>query len=276
VGLVGPAEDGEGQEAGGEPGVERVGLLGNLGGAAGGADGRGLAGDGNVAVVAMPGGDAVAPPELAGDAPVVDVVHPLEVGLRVHLGGEADRAVRIRWALDGGDGLGSDGVSTGGGRFIDGHEPLHGEARLDDGAGALADGDRHGMAFDGYQEAGGFKVGDDPLAGGEAVETVIGGAGEINVGRRVEDVGLGKVVALADGEVVGVVGGGDLDGAGSELGLGPLVGEEGDVALRCFADLRQRKDEELPEQIHVAFVGGIHDDGYVAEHGLGAGGGDDH
>ena len=38
-------------------------------------------------------------------------------------------------------------------------------------------------------------------------------------------------MALADGEVVGVVRGRDLDGAGAELGLGPVVGEDGDLAV---------------------------------------------
>ena len=45
---------------------------------------------------------------------------------------------------------------------------------------------------------------------------------------------LGEVVALADGEVVGVVGGRDLDGAGAELGFGPVVGEDGDLAVLGF------------------------------------------
>ena len=81
-----PAEDGEGEQAGGEPGVEDVGFLGEVGAAAGGAGGGGGAGDGDVLVGAVPGGDAVSPPELAGDAPVVDVGHPLVVGLFVHLG----------------------------------------------------------------------------------------------------------------------------------------------------------------------------------------------
>jgi len=37
-------------------------------------------------------------------------------------------------------------------------------------------------------------------------------------------------LALADGEVVGVVRGRDLDGAGAELGLGPVVGDYGDIS----------------------------------------------
>ena len=43
---------------------------------------------------------------------------------------------------------------------------------------------------------------------------------------------LAQVVALADGEVVGVVRGRDFDGAGAELGFGPVVGEDGDLACR--------------------------------------------
>ena len=43
-------------------------------------------------------------------------------------------------------------------------------------------------------------------------------------------------MALADGEVVGVVRGRDLDGAGAELGLGPVVGEDGDFAVGTAVD----------------------------------------
>ena len=40
----------------------------------------------------MPGGNAVSPPELAGDAPVVELGHPLHVGFAVLVGSEADVA----------------------------------------------------------------------------------------------------------------------------------------------------------------------------------------
>ena len=82
-GLVGPAEGGEGPQAGAEPGVENVGVLREVGGAAVRAvrSGSSRATVISLAVVAMPGGDAMAPPELARDAPVADVVHPLVVGL---------------------------------------------------------------------------------------------------------------------------------------------------------------------------------------------------
>ena len=88
---VGPAEGGEGEQTGGEPGVEDVGFLHDVGGVAVAAGGGVVARDGDSAAgFAVPGGDAVAPPELAGDAPVVDVGHPLEVDLFVHLRGEVD------------------------------------------------------------------------------------------------------------------------------------------------------------------------------------------
>ena len=48
---------------------------------------------------AVPGRDAVAPPQLARDAPVADVAHPVEVGLRPALGDELGLALLDR--LDG-------------------------------------------------------------------------------------------------------------------------------------------------------------------------------
>ncbi len=132
---------------------------------------------------------------------------------------------------DGVDGVLRDGVAAGVGGFVDGEEPLQGEARLDDDAGALAEADGVGVVFDGFEEALGFEVGDDAVAGFVAVEAVVGRAGEGDVGGLVEDAGAGEVVALADGEVVGVVRGRDFDGSGAELGLGPVVGEDGDFSV---------------------------------------------
>ena len=79
-----------------------------------------------------------------------------------------------------------------------------------------------------------------------------------------------QVVALADGEVVGVVGGRDLDRAGAELGLDPVVGDDGDLAAH-----RAAARTRLAVQVLVALVGRVDGDGGVAEHGLRAGGGDD-
>ena len=58
----------------------------------------------------------------------------------------------------------------------------------------------------------------------------------------------GQVVALADGEVVGVVRGRDLDGAGAELGVGPVVGEDGDFAV-WLPDGGERERDELADEV---------------------------
>ena len=94
LGLVGPAERRERPQPGAEPGVEHVGILLRSRRSAVGAGGRVFARhDDLVALVAMPRRNAMAPPELARDAPVADVVHPLVVGLRPVLGNELDAAV---------------------------------------------------------------------------------------------------------------------------------------------------------------------------------------
>ncbi len=157
-GLVGPAEGGEGPEAAGEPGVENVGVLLEVGGVAARAGGGRFARDDDfLAFAAVPGGDAVAPPELARDAPVADVVHPLVIGLGPVRRNEANFS-----ALHDGDGLLGERLGL--------DEPLGGDERLDGGfaAIALAEGELVVLDFD--EGADLFEVGDDGLAGDEAVE----------------------------------------------------------------------------------------------------------
>ena len=67
----------------------------------------------------------MAPPELAGDAPVADVVHPLVIGLGPVRRNEANFA-----ALDDGDGLFGERLGL--------DEPLRGDERLDGGLAAIA------------------------------------------------------------------------------------------------------------------------------------------
>src|SRR5205085_2829668 len=80
LGRVGaPAAGREGPDRRAEPGVEDVLLLAQLA-AAGAATLRlGLGDDRLVAGVAVPDGDPVPPPELAGDAPGPDLLHPVAV-----------------------------------------------------------------------------------------------------------------------------------------------------------------------------------------------------
>src|ERR1035441_6428330 len=59
------------------------------------------AGDGDLVTGgAMPCGDAMAPPELPRDAPVVDVFHPFQIDLLILIGNDANRFVALRVWLD--------------------------------------------------------------------------------------------------------------------------------------------------------------------------------
>ena len=80
--LFRPSHGRKGPQGRGEPGVQHVGLLADLVGAALSTRRRINLRDRDVpAVVAEPGGNPVSPPDLARDAPVPDVFHPIVVGV---------------------------------------------------------------------------------------------------------------------------------------------------------------------------------------------------
>ncbi|CAM5735024.1 hypothetical protein STENM223S_03475 [Streptomyces tendae] len=253
LGLLGPAERGERPQAGGEPGVQDVGVLVPAFAARRllvGADADDLA------LGAVPDGDAVAPPQLARDAPVVEVVDPVEVPLLHLLRVDLDLAV-------------ADGVAGGLGQRADLDPPLHGQPRLDGGltARAVADAVDVGTLL-GDNPALGAQRGDDGGAGLQPVQALEGAVGGDD-GVLVHHGDGGQGVPLADLEVVRVVGGRHLDGAGAELGVDVLVGDDRDGAVG------QRQLDELADQVLVALVLGVDGDGRVTEHRLRAGGGDD-
>ena len=93
----------------------------------------------------------MAPPDLAADAPVFNVVHPLEIGLLPILWNKFDLPC-------------FDHIN---GRFSQWprlHKPLVGEVRLDHGAGAVSTGHHQFVRFDLLQQAECIKVGDNRLA----------------------------------------------------------------------------------------------------------------
>ncbi len=125
-GLFRPAHGGKRPQPGGKPCVEHVGLLPERVRLAVRA-GRGifLADNDLPAMVAVPGGDAVAPPYLTGDAPVADVIHPFIVGFLPLFGDDSGPALFHRL-----DGLFRQGLGV--------HEPLLRQVRLDDGLAPIA------------------------------------------------------------------------------------------------------------------------------------------
>ena len=75
------------------------------------------------------------------------------------------------------------------------------------------------------------------------------------------------MVALGQREVVGIVRGRDLDGAGAEVAADPGVDNDGNLAIH------QRQAQLFAVEMEVALVLGMNGHGGVAEHGFGARGG---
>ena len=115
-----------------------------------------------------------------------------------------------------------------------------------------------------------LQIGEHALARLHPVEAAVG------LGRVLVDPGLGvehvddiEVVAAAHLEVVEVVGRRDLHRARALLGIGIVVGDDGEPT----ADQRQHR--LAPDEAPIALVLRVHGDGGIAQHGLGPGGGDD-
>ena len=207
----------------------------------------------------------MAPPELARDAPVLDVAHPLVVGVDPLLGHKLHRT-----AVYSVNGFLRDGLA---GRvfvadFIHRDKPLVGEHGLNDLAGAGAARHHQLVFFDLDQKALGFQVGNDLLARHKAVQAAVFFGGVVIDGRvQRQHTDDGQLVALADGVVVHVMRGRDLDHAGAKSHVHVVVGNHRNIA----AAKRQR--DALADQVLVALVFGVHHQRHVAQHGFGAGGG---
>ncbi|MCY1511052.1 hypothetical protein D9M68_454460 [compost metagenome] len=204
----------------------------------------------------------MAPPELARNRPVLDVLHPVVVGVDPVLGHEAHLA-RLHHV----DGLLRDRLAVGAGARH-GHVPLVGEHRLDHGARARAARHHEAVLLHLDQQAQRLEVGHDGLARHEAVHAPVFFR-RVVVDGRVErqDADHLELVALADGIVVVVVRGRDLDHAGAEFLVDVVVGNDRNQPVH------QRQLHALADQVLVAFVFGVDHHGRVAEHGFGAGGG---
>ncbi len=254
--VVGPAERREGPQRRGEPGVEDVLVLARRGVAVGTTLGLRLGDDDLAAFVAVPDRQPVSPPQLARDAPRPDVAHPVEIdalpllGDDPHLVALDDLDRRLR-------------------ELVHAAEPLQGDQRLDALAGAVREGHRVRVLPLAADPALIAQGGDDRLPGigdaetGEALARVFGHAPVL-----ADDGDLVEAVAAAHLEVVDVGARSDLEGAGAELGVDVVVGDDRQPATD------DRQDRVLADEARVAFVIGVHRDGGVGEHRLGAHGRD--
>ena len=230
-------------------------------------------GDEDFAIRPIPGRNLVPPPELTGDAPGLDVLQPVEIGLLPVVGDEARLSLPHRLQRRAGQ------------RFCV-HIPLIGQPGLHRHAAAVAMGHHVDMILDPFQQAEFVHARDDPFARLETVKAVqlegfgqfvrrLHAAQEILVvlqqqgGVGVQNVDHRQTVALAHLEVVEVVRRGDLHRAGAGFGIGVLVGDDGD------APAHQRQDDVLADDVLVALIVRVDGHGGVAQHGFRPCGGHD-
>ncbi len=106
---------------------------------------------------------------------------------------------------------------------------------------------------------------DDGLSGILAGHPLELGAVRADRTVRVQDVDGIQAEPAADLEVVGVVGRGDLEDAGTERWVDVVVGED------LYLALDEGHEHPAADEVLVALVVGVDDEGDVAEHGLRAG-----
>ena len=259
AGFIGPPQGGERPQRRGKPRLQHVGVLSQADLVAEAVLRPGLffgARHIDVAGRVVERRNAMPPPLLARYAPVLNVAHPGEVDVFVLLRHELHVAVLHR----------RDGRPR---QRLDLDEPLVGEQRLDDGAGAVTPWYHQGVIEHTIEQALGVEVGDHALPGGEAIEATVGLRRLIvDGGVFGEDVDQRQLVAGANFMVIEIVGRGDLHAAGAELHVDISVGDDGNLP----AD--QRQAHALAHQLAVAFVVRMHGNRAVAQHGLRARGGD--
>ncbi len=196
----------------------------------------------------------MAPPELTADAPVADVVGPVEVGL-FHAGRDQLDVTVL------------DAFHSGLNELVHADEPLGLDHGLDSGAAAVMGTHVVGIIFDINEKPHLVQFLDDLGSALVAVHARELAAVGINGGIVVEDVDLGEAVALSHLKVVGVVGRGDLNDTGTEFHINILVGHDGDLSVH------EGQEDLFAHQILIAVILGIHGHGGIAQHGLGTGGG---
>ena len=218
--LLGPAQGREWPERGRKPGVEHVLVLAQRDLAAQlraclSGCGRGVARHVDVAGLVIPGRDAMAPPQLAADAPVLNIAHPLVIGLVPVLRYEADAA-----SLDCSD--------RRPGQWLDAHVPLIGEVRFDHCAAAIAARHHQLVRFYPVHKSRCLQIGHHALTRFEAIEAAVGRwhAGvELRIGRK--DIDQWQRVSLADRVIIEIMRWCDLYAAGAEGGVDKVIGNDG-------------------------------------------------
>ena len=199
--------------------------------------------------VAVEGGNSVTPPKLTGDAPVEDIVHPVEVVFGKSFGNEGYRAILNR-------------LDCRSGKRLHLNEPLIGGEGLNGSAATVA---RSyvvvvGLGFDEIPLC--LKVADECLTAGISVHTLIFTRVGIHRSIVIHYLNLLKVVTLSYEEVVGVVRGSDLNTARTEADLNVIVGDNGNFPAN------DGKYQGFSDKMLCIFILRVHCNGSITEHGF--------
>ena len=211
-------------------------------------------GDGHfAAVLTVERRNAVTPPQLTGDTPIVYVFHPAQVGLGEAVGHELGLAL-VYYVHSG----------LGERRHLD--EPLCRGHRLNGGAAAVAGAYVVLVVLNLDQPAAFLKVLYNRLAALVAVHALVLAAVCVDGRVLVEHEDLLEVVALTHLEVVRVVARRNLNTAGAELHVNVLVTENRNLAVH------DREDAGLADEVLVALVIRVDRNAGIAHEGLRTGG----
>ena len=197
------------------------------------------------------GRDAMSPPQLARDAPVVDVFHPVAVGVLELFG---DKAAH-------------DGFQGWFGQMLHLEEPLQRDFRLDHRFGAFGGAHLVGVGFHFFQQTffGQFLF--DGLAHCETVHALVVQPVLVEGSVVVEDVDDFQTVFVAQHLVVDIVRRGSLQAAGTEFDVHVFVFDHRDAASD------DGHDDAFAVKVPVAWVVRVDAHGRIAEDGFGTGGG---
>jgi len=198
----------------------------------------------------------VAPPELARNAPVADVFHPVQVDFLLVLGNDRNQP----FAHHANGRLGQ--------RFHPA-EPLGRNPRLDVGFAAVANPDGVGVIGYFFEQPLFFQVFDDPLARLEAAKPRVGTRVLVHPAVIGHDVDFRQMMPPAEFKVVRVVRRSDLHRPRPEFAVDKLVGNDRNLAVH------QRQAQYLPGQRPVPLIVGMNGDGRIAQKGFRPRGGHD-
>ncbi len=250
-GFVGISERGERPKRGTEPGVEHVVVLTNFAAAVRARRNILFANRHFAATVAVKRGYAVSPPKLTANAPIADILHPVQIYLFEAFGQKL--YALIVYHFYGGPGE----------RFHL-HVPLPRNHGLYHGVASAAMPHVVVVIFDFYEQSLFLEVGNHSFASLEPVEPRIRARVFRHCAVVIHNAYRFESVALPHLEIVGVVRRRYLHRARAEIALHVFVGDYG------YLSADERQHEIFAYRGRIPLVFGIYRNGSVAEHGFGA------